>query len=136
MGHHPGLSRPGVVGADEQQRIRPGGLGFACPLDADSRVVGADAGDHPSLVPRLGRHGADKPGCLGFGQGGRLTGGPANDDAIAAGGQQVVDEASEPRLADRAVGVHRGHHGDQVGAEEQVSRSAAGRSWLDPALLR
>ena len=122
MGHHPGLSRPGVVGADEQQRIRPGSLGVAGPMNADGRVVGADAGDHPSLVLRLGRHGTDEPGCLGLGQGGRLTGGPANDDAVAPRGQQVVDEVGEPRFADRAVGVHRGHHGDQVGAEELVGR--------------
>lgn len=121
MGHHPGLGRPGIVRADEQQRIRPGSLGLACPVNAVGRVVGADAGHHPDPVLRLRRHGTDEPGCLSFGQGGRLTGGTANDDAIAPCGQQVADEAREPGLADRAVGVHRGHHGDKVGAEEQVS---------------
>lgn len=68
----------------------------------------------------MGHHGADEPGRLGVGQGGRLTGGPANDDAVAPGGQQVVHEVGDPGLADRTVGLHRGHHGDEVGAEEQV----------------
>ncbi len=37
-----------------------------------------------------------------------------------------------PRLADRTVGLHRSHHGDEVGAEE-VPRRAGVRSWLDRA---
>ncbi len=121
VGHHAGLSRSGVVGADEQQGICPGGLGLPGALHAFGRVVGADTGDHPGPVLREGHHGADEPGRLGFGQRGRLAGGPTDDEAVAPGGQQVVDEVDEPWFADRAVGLHRGRHGDEVGAEKQVS---------------
>jgi hypothetical protein len=68
-------------------------------------------------IPGSGRHGPDEAGGLGVGKGGGLAGGPADDEAVAPGGQQVVHEPREAGFAERAAGPHRGHHRDEVGAE-------------------
>jgi hypothetical protein len=121
-----GLRGPGVVRRDQEQRVGPRVFGLAGLADAVRGVVAAHPGDHRGPASCAPRDRRDQLGGLRWRQGRRLARGAGDDEPVAAGGQQVVDQPGDRVLAHAAVGAHRRDHGDQAGAELGGVAAASG----------
>ena len=111
------LRRLVVVRRHQQQAVRAGLLGAAGQLDGVMGVVGARARDHPGPVPDRLDDGADQALLLVVAGRGRLTGRPADHQAVVAVVDQVGGDPLGRVEVEPAVGAERGDHRGEDAAE-------------------